>query len=278
MRVKYSFSSRRTGNIENIAKQRTPFPKVVRDMIRICDIILEVLDARFIDDTRNLAMEELVKLNNKKLIYVFNKADLVKIPEIKEQAMAKGIHPFVFVSSKARIGSKELRTRIKIEVKKMNIPHSQAHVGIIGYPNTGKSSLINFLTGRSSAKTASEAGFTHGLQKIRLTSGILLLDTPGVIPDQDYSTTKGQTIAKHAKIGVRTHDKVKDPDFIVSSLMENYSKQIETFYNIRAEGNAEKLIEEIGKRKKLLKKGGIVDMDRAARVILKDWQEGIIRV
>lgn len=278
MRVRYSFSARKTGKITNINKRREPFPKVVRDMIFICDIIIEVLDARFIEETRNIELEEMIKMNGRRLIYVLNKSDLVSIKEKKQEVEEKNLTPFVFVSCKERRGSRELRERIKIEVKKMEINHARAHVGVIGYPNTGKSSLINFLAGRSSAKTASEAGFTRGVQKIRLSSNIQILDTPGVIPNSDYSTSKSETIAKHAKVGARTYDKVKDPSFVVHTLMQKYSKQLETFYNIQSNGDSEILIEELGKKKGLLLKGGKTDSDRAARVILKDWQSGKIRI
>jgi len=59
---------------------------------------------------------------------------------------------------------------------------------LIGYPNTGKSSVINMITRRGVAKTAKQAGFTKGMQKIRMDDKILILDTPGVIPVSKYST------------------------------------------------------------------------------------------
>lgn len=277
MRVRYSFSSRKTGNIENISRQRIPFPKQVQDMIAICDIILEVLDARFIDETRNIALENFIKASNKRIIYVLNKSDLINIKEKKQEIEQKDLYPHVFLSSKERKGGRELRNRIKMEVKNLKTNFSRAQVGVIGYPNTGKSTLINFLIGKSSARTAPEAGFTRGLQKVKLTANILIIDTPGVIPDKDYSST-ANAAAKHAKIGVRTYDKVKDPDFIVASLMEKYSKEIQDFYKIDAQGNSETLIEQLGRQKNLLKKGNEVNTDRTARFILKDWQDGKIRV
>lgn len=275
MRVKYSFSSRRTGNIENIRKQRIKFPKMVGDMIRICDIILEVLDARFINETRNSLLEETIKRNGKKLIYVLNKVDLVDMDAKKEEVKKLGIYPYVFVSCKKRFGSTSLRNRIKIEVSRLETNYDRAQVGVIGYPNAGKSSLINLLTGKNAARTAAEAGFTRGIQKVKLAKGILILDTPGVIPDDNYKPDR-ESQAQHATVGARNSDKVKDPEFIVYELFENNKGAFKKFYGLDDE-NTETFLENFGKKKGLLLKGGAIDMDRASRMILKDWQDGKIK-
>jgi hypothetical protein len=151
-------------------------------------------------------------------------------------------------------------------------------VGILGYPNTGKSSLINILIGKSSAPASSQSGYTKSMQKIKLTKGIMLLDSPGVIPKIEYSSIDFKKIAKHAKIGSRTYSHVKDPEQIISELVHLYPGLIEKHYEIDAEGNVETLIEELGKQKNMYKKGGIVDEDKVSRLILKDWQEGKIRM
>ncbi len=277
MRVRYSFSSRHTGNIENITKQRKKFPKVALDVINISDIILEVLDARFPQETRNLEVEEIIKEQNKKIIYVLNKSDLVNVKETRKEINKLNLYPHVFVSSKQRKGSRELRNRIKIEIKKIKTNFERAQVGIIGYPNTGKSSLINFLTGKTSAKTASEAGFTKGMQKLSLSKDILIIDTPGVIPNEKYSQEIRET-TQHAKVGARDYNKIKEPDFVIAELMKNYSKQIQDFYNIDADNDSEILIEQLGRKKNFIKKHNQIDIDRTARLVLRDWQEGNIRI
>ena len=278
MRIRYSFSSRHTGNIAHITKQREKYPKLVKDIIKISDIVLEVLDARFIEETRNAELESLIKKLGKELIYVLNKCDLVNTKEVERKIELHNLLPYVFVSCKSRVGAGKLRERIKIEAKKLRLEDKRVQVGIIGYPNTGKSSLINLLVGRSSARTGKEAGFTKGMQKIKLVKGILIIDTPGVIPETEYSGTEKKAMSKHAKIGVRTYDKVKDPEMIVDDLIKAYPKEFEKFYGIEFNEDSEVLIEEIGKRKNFVKKGNLVDEDRAARSILKDWQDGKIKI
>lgn len=275
VRIRYSFGSRHTGKIKNIAKQRKEFPEIVNEVIRISDIILEVLDCRFANKTRNLALEECVKWMNKKIIFVLNKADLVEINEIKKN-LKKELKPFVFVSSKTGYGAKDLRNKIKIEAKRIKLDNKErVQVGIIGYPNTGKSSLINLLARKGSAKTSKQAGFTKGIQKIRFTKDVLLLDTPGVIPTEEYSTSE-EKVLKHTEVGARTFSDVKNPEEVVSYIMKDNLKAIEKFYNVDSSGDSEKLIEEVGKKKNLIRKKGEVDTDRTSRKILRDWQEGKI--
>jgi len=276
-RVRYSFSSRRTGNIENIRKQKKKIPSLVKDIIESSDILLEILDARFIQETKNKEFEELIKHKGKKIIYVLNKSDLVDRKSKIQEIRLLGIFPYIFMSCKKRKGVSELRNKIKIEAKKLHITGKKVQVGIIGYPNTGKSSVINILSGKSLG-VGPEAGLTKGIHKIKLSSDILIIDTPGVIPESEYSHTKEEAIKKHVKIGARTSNTIRDPEMVVFELVKNFSSQIEKFYNIDAKGDPEVLIEKLGRKKGFLKKGGGVDDDRTSRAIIRDWQDGKIRM
>lgn len=272
MKPRYSFSSRRTGQArdpKNYLKQKTKFPESAQKVLNYSDIILQVLDSRFIEDTRNIELEKFAKKNKKQILHILNKSDLAKIKENPPT-------PFVKVSCKKRTGIKLLRDTIKRIASK--IKKEKINVGILGYPNTGKSSLINILIGKKSAGTGSQAGFTKGIQKLKLTENLMLLDSPGVIPKSEYSSIQNKKIAKHAKVGARTYAHVKNPEQIISELMKEYSKEIENHYQIKSNKNPETLLEELGKKRSFLKKGGVIDTDRASRLILKDWQEGKIKI
>jgi hypothetical protein len=246
-------------------------------MVRVCDLVLEVLDARFINKTRNLELEHNINSMGKVLIFVINKIDLVDAEEKKKELKKLGLYPYVLVSCKKRIGGRELRERIKIEAKKYKTRRERIQVGVIGYPNTGKSSLINFLTGNNSAKTAQEAGFTRGIQKIKLTTGILLMDTPGVIPNYEYCDSGNEKIAKNAIVNARSLHNIKNPDFVIHQIIIDYPQVLEKYYGIDSKGDSEILIETLGRKKCFLKKGGLVDADRTSRYIIKEWQEGKIK-
>ena len=257
-------------------KQREKFPKLLLDLITMSDIILDVLDARFIDETRDIEVEKQIKKWGKTIIYVLNKSDLTNTKKLDREKL-KEIYPYALISCKEHKGIGELRDRIKIEADKIK-KDTRVNVGVIGYPNTGKSSVINLLIGKSSAKTASQAGFTKGIQKLKLSSDILLLDSPGVIPQREYSTTIQKSISQQAKIGAKTIDKLKNPELAVDNLMKEFPFLLEKHYDIDAEGDSEILIETLGRKLNILKKKNEINSDQVARKILKDWQEGKIRI
>ena len=287
MRPRYSFSSRRTRHIDKMTKQKQKYPDLVKKIVDTSDIILEILDARFPDQTRNLDLEDQIKQQNKKIIYVLNKSDLTT----KKNLYKIKISPKITISCKNRTKIKDLRDLIKRvakQVKKIEkrtlkgekiieTDENKIKVGVIGYPNTGKSSILNLLAGKKAAGVGSDAGFTKGVQKIRLSENIILLDTPGVIPQNQYSTSKKDTIAEHTLFGGKSYTQVKEPDMVIHDLMQKFPKLLQKHYKIKT-NSPEHLIEKLGRQKGFLKKGNKVNEDKTARYILKDWQLGEIKV
>mgnify|MGYP001582823109 CR=1 FL=1 len=264
------------GQSERTNKHAYSVSALINKIIYEADIILEVLDSRFIEKTRNPEIEKLVKSLGKKLIYILNKSDLVDVKQIKADVEIESIKPHIFFSYKDRRSSALLKRLIKIEAHKLG--KEAVNFGVIGYPNSGKSSLINLLIGRTVARTSSEAGYTKGLQKVKITKGIYLIDTPGIIPGYEKAKTNRELVAKHSQIGAVTWDKASNPDMLVFKLMKAYPNVVEKHYGIDTKGNSEELIEILGKRLHYLVKGGEVDEMRTAKHILRDWQEGKIRI
>ncbi|MEK6894220.1 MAG: GTPase [Nanoarchaeota archaeon] len=309
MRVKFSFSSRKTRKIDSHNKHRQEYPSLAREVISSSDIILQILDARFVQETRNFKMEEYAREHGKILIYILNKADLIDHVKMEQSGELKDLPHYIFVSCKRHQGRRELRQEIKMQAKnfkrakrnsektkeeidsedhldihkhgvgykKFFKTGNEVHVGVIGYPNVGKSSIINMLTGKGSARTSPKAGFTRGIQKVKLADGIMLLDTPGVMSDEDAAASQQAHLKKHAMIGVRTYDSTKNPEFVVAEIMADNPGLFEYYYHIEAEGDAEVLLLELGRKRNFLIKGGNIDMDRTARLVLRDWQSGKIR-
>lgn len=273
MKPRFSKSSRHTGHIQNIRKQKQKFPSQLDRVIKDSDIILEILDARFILKTLNSEIDDLIKNQDKKIIHVLNKADLVD--KFSKPELASVI-PYSIVSCRDRKGIKVLRNKIKFLAKP--IQKEKIFVGVIGYPNTGKSSLINALVGKSSAGTGHEAGFTKGIQKLKLTNKIFLLDSPGVIPKLEYSTSEIEKISRQVMVNARSYNQVREPEMVVAVLMQESPGVLENYYSIDSEKNPEKLLEELGNKKHFFKKYGEVDFDKTARFILKEWQNGKIKI
>jgi ribosome biogenesis GTPase A len=278
MKVRYSFSSRHNRRIKNIKKQRPKYPDLAEKIISDTNIILEVLDARFYEETRNKEIEKKIEKKGKQIVYVVNKSDL--IDKQKQKQIKQKLKPSIIVSCVERKGISELRNTIKKLAKKISEKDknfNSVNIGVIGYPNTGKSSLLNILIGKSSAGVGSDAGFTKATQKIKLSKGIILIDTPGVIPKKDYSNSEMQKIAGHAILGGRSYSQVREPEIVVQEILTKYPGVLEKYYQIEAHGDAEILIEDFGKKQGFLKKGGLVNEDAAARSIIKDWQKGKIK-
>src|SRR3972149_5914277 len=142
---------------------------MVNKVIAEADVLLLVLDARMVEETRNDEIESKVKEAGKPLIYVLNKCDLVD-KHVMEQYKRK-LPNSVFISAKDHLGTTMLRMKIMVAASRMGL--SRVNVGVLGYPNVGKSSVINALKGKGSAKTSSMSGQTRHIKKIRSSKIIL---------------------------------------------------------------------------------------------------------
>jgi ribosome biogenesis GTPase A len=231
---------------------------MIERIIAKSDIVLEILDARFIEKTRNKKVEERIK-RDKILVHVINKCDFVDKRNLDK--IKKTLENCVFVSAKRHLGTTLLKQKIKMLANKKKI--ERPIVGVIGYPNVGKSSLINTLKGRYSARTSSEAGFTKAEQHLRIGKDILMIDSPGVISHHEDAVL----------IGAENPGAMKDPDLAVIKLMKNHPEFILKKYGIGV-ADEERAIEVIALKLNLKKKGGKADIDRASRRILNDWIHG----
>jgi len=264
----------------NLQRQRGKYPVLASRIVQMSDVILEIIDSRFIGETRNPEIEEKIEKQGKTLVYVLNKVDLIDKSKLNEEGI-NSMKPHVFISCVTREGIRNLRDLIKMLANRVETPEDRVFgrvsVGVVGYPNTGKSSIINLLSGRSSSKVGKQPGSTKGIMKIRLTPRIVLLDSPGIISEKDYSTSYASAMSRHTKVGARSYSEVPNPVIAVYNLMNEFPSAIENFYQIEAE-NFESFMDKLGRKKNFLKKGGEIDEDRTARLVLKEWQEGKIRL
>lgn len=242
------------------------YNRIVYEVIEKCNIVLAVIDARFISKTRNIRLEDKIRSKGKVLIHVINKSDCVEkdyLEKIKDR-----FRECVFVSAKNHMGMKRLKERIKIISGRMKL--KQVWVGVIGYPNVGKSSIINSFKGKGSARTSSEAGFTKGMQYVRISRDILMVDTPGVIAKEK---DKEEELVL---VGAKNPSTIKDPDIAVTKLMNDNPGLVEKKYGVDKHPDKQETIEEIAIKLNMKKKGGMADVDRACRRILHDWVKGKI--
>jgi len=236
------------------------FWKHVNKVLQEADIIIEVLDARMISETRNSELESKIRRLGKIIIYAINKCDLADQKELEK--VKRILKPSVFISSKEHLGTTMLKKKI-LELSR----GEKVIVGVVGYPNVGKSSLINALAGRGAARTSAESGYTKGFQKIKVDNKILLLDTPGVFPRNENDTIK------YGKIGAIDYAQIKEPEIAALTLIEENKEWVMEHYQVSGE-DSEEILEQIGRKLKKLGRKGEVDLEATSRLILKKWQMG----
>ncbi len=253
----------------------TSYKALVKDVIKKADILLEIVDARFPDETRNIEVEsEIVRLK-KPFIIVINKCDLVSREKLeKTKARFSKIAPTIFVSSKDRSGTTILRHQI---LETASIKGRDILVGTLGYPNVGKSSVINSVTGRHRASTSPISGHTKGIQNVDAGSRIMFIDTPGVIPfGEKDEYTQGLLGVKDAN---HLQDKIGVSLKIIEKMIAENKTTLESLYHITIENeSSHDVLELIGKQCNFLQKKGEVDETRTATRVINDWQSGLLSI
>ncbi|WP_048159828.1 GTPase [Thermococcus barophilus] len=244
--------------------------RIVREVIDEADIVIEVVDARDPIGTRNPKVERLVKESGKKLLIAMNKADLVP-KEWAEEYKRKSDVPMVFISARERKGTGILRREIKKIAKELfDEGKEKVKVALIGYPNVGKSTIINVLKGKHAVGVAPIPGYTKGKQLIRLSKKIWLIDSPGVVPIDDFD----ELVIKGGFPADKIEDPVKPALKLIRRIIDTRKEALTEKYDIQEFESEEQILEAIGRKKGLLRKGGEVDIEETARYFLREWQTG----
>ncbi|AFK22684.1 GTPase [Pyrococcus sp. ST04] len=241
--------------------------KIVREVINEADIVVEVVDARDPIGTRNKKLEKMVIESGKKLLIVMNKADLVP-KEWAEEYKQRSDVPIIFISARERKGTGILRKELKKIAK--SIEKEKVKVALIGYPNVGKSTIINVLKGKHAVGTAPIPGYTKGKQLIRLTKRLWLLDTPGVVPIDDFD----ELVIKGGFPADKIRDPVKPALKLIKRILETRKEALTEKFGIKEFENEEDILRMIGEKRGLFREGGEVDIEETARWFLREWQTG----
>ncbi|MFR1863085.1 MAG: ribosome biogenesis GTPase YlqF [Dialister invisus] len=256
--------------------------RLIIEHLKAVDVAAELLDARIPLASANPMVEEL--LSGKPRIVILNKADLAD-PEMtkawESYYKRKGVAAVSMSCGNGKDKKKFLRL-IKEAAgpmlekwKRRGLKTRSTRIMILGIPNVGKSTLINFISGTAAARTANTPGHTRGKQWVRLSQGLDLLDTPGVL----WPKFEDQVAAlRLAATGAIAGD-VFDADTVVPELMRVLARTapdaLREKYGIEdAAADPQILLAQAGKRRGCILPGGAIDYARAQTMILNDFRSG----
>ncbi|EZA54341.1 hypothetical protein DMN91_001585 [Ooceraea biroi] len=237
------------------------------------DVVLQVLDARDPMGTRSPPVERYLKTEkpHKHLMFILNKVDLVPvwITQRWVAILSKEYPTVAFHASLTHPFGKGSLINLLRQFAKLHVDKKQISVGFIGYPNTGKSSIINTLRSKKVCKVAPIAGETKVWQYITLMRRIYLIDCPGVV----YPSTETDT--EKVLKGVVRVELIQNPeDYIVTVLERVKPEYIRKTYKIQGWTDHVDFLEKLARRSGKLLKKGEPDIAIVARMILNDWQRG----
>ncbi|NWH93093.1 NOG2 protein, partial [Aegithalos caudatus] len=239
------------------------------------DVVVQVLDARDPIGTRSPHVESYLKKEKhwKHLIFVLNKCDLVPTWVTKRwvAVLSQEYPTLAFHASLTNPFGKGAFIQLLRQFGKLHSDKKQISVGFIGYPNVGKSSVINTLRSKKVCNVAPIAGETKVWQYITLMRRIFLIDCPGVVyPSGDSET---DIVLK----GVVQVEKIKSPEDHIGAVLERAKAEyIRKTYKIESWTDAEDFLEKLAARTGKLLKGGDPDLQTVSKMVLNDWQRGRI--
>lgn len=243
------------------------------------DVVLHVIDARDVPGTRCTMIETHIAKNapHKHLVFVVNKIDLVPNWVAKRWiGELAAVRPTVaFHASETHAFGKGALISLLRQFGKLHSDKKQISVGVIGYPNVGKSSVINTLISKKSCKVAPIPGETKIWQYITLFRNIYLIDCPGVVVD-----TAGDTETDSVLKGVVRAERLETPEDFVEAILARVKREhVAAHYNLPKEGEGTwtdgiDLMEKIARKTGRLLKGGEPCMRSAAIYLIIDFQRG----
>ncbi|KAM9309600.1 nucleolar GTP-binding protein 2 [Pholidichthys leucotaenia] len=239
------------------------------------DVVIQVLDARDPMGTRSKSIETYLKKEKpwKHLIFVLNKCDLIPAWVTKRwvAVLSQEYPTLAFHASLTNSFGKGSLIQLLRQFGKLHSDKKQISVGFIGYPNVGKSSVINTLRSKKVCNVAPLAGETKVWQYITLMRRIFLIDCPGVVyPSEDSET---DIVLK----GVVQVEKIRNPEEHIGAVLERAKPEyIQKTYRIPTWNSADDFLEKLAFRTGKLLKGGEPDLSTVSKMVLNDWQRGRI--
>lgn len=268
-------------NIQWFPGHMTKTMRLIKENIKSVDIVIEILDARIPKSSKNPEIDAII--GYKKRLVVLNKSDIADKAETEKWIKhfeKNGICAIAVSSTQGKslniiLDKCKNILSDKIEAwKKRGIVNRRLKIMVVGVPNVGKSSFINKLANKKSAKTGDKPGVTRGKQWISLSSGFELLDTPGVLWPKFDDQTVGMRLAFTGAV----KDEIIDTEVLgmrlLEFLKENYPNTLAERYKMTdfETLDAFGMLEQLGRKRGFVVSGGEIDTLRAANVLLDEFR------
>ncbi|KAK5047713.1 hypothetical protein LTR84_006378 [Exophiala bonariae] len=306
----------------NPDSSRRAFDKIFKQVLDAADVVLYVLDARDPEGTRSREVERQIMAaegGSKRLILILNKIDLVPPPVLKgwlthlrryfptiplrASTPASNAQTFDHKQLTLKATSETLLRSLKSYAVSKQLKRSIS-VGVIGYPNVGKSSVINALTSRLNkgnqsfaCPVGSEAGVTTSLREVKLDSKLKILDSPGIVfpstVDGEDKENRQQKRAEHEArlilLNALPPSQITDPIPAINLLLSRLSTSEALFdkllkhYGIVGLGpfgagdRTSDFLIQVARKRGRLGKGGVPNLHSAATTVITDWRDGRVQ-
>ena len=244
------------------------------------DMVIEVLDARIPEASRNPMIEQLRVHRQRPCLKILNKSDLAD-PQATQAWLEyynaqKNVHAVALSCKKPTDVAKVPNLCLKIA------PHrgtalKPLRMMIMGIPNVGKSTLMNALLKKRVAKVGDEPAVTKTQQRLYLGNNMVLIDTPGMLWPKIAHPSDGLMLAASHAIGVNALIEEEVAAFLADVLLLRYAGLISARYGFPTDGmDGVSVVEGVALRRGLRLKGGGIDLEKAAHILLQDYRSGAL--
>merc|ERR1711939_175015 len=240
------------------------------------DVVIHVLDARDPLGTRCRSVEKYIREEapHKHLLFLINKCDLIPTSVAAKwvKLLSQEYPTLAFHASLTNSFGKGTLISLLRQFSALHANRKQISVGFIGYPNTGKSSIINTLRKKKVCATAPIPGETKVWQYITLMKRIYLIDCPGIVPPSMTDSPEDILLR-----GVVRVENVENPAQYIPAVLKKCRKHhLERTYGVQKWDDAEDFLTQLAMKRGKLGKGGEANMDTVAKMVLNDWIRGKI--
>ena len=252
--------------------------RIIQENLSLVDLVIELLDARIPISSQNPMLHEIIQ--NKLRLIVLGKSDLAANVDASLKKFRE-IAPAVAVDAVKGTGIKNLIAQAKSiaqskthKLVKHGAKPRNARIMIVGIPNVGKSSLINKLAGMNHVKIENKPGITRAKQWIKIADGLDLLDTPGILYPKFDDVEVALKLSWTYAISDEIHDLEPTVCKLLETLAAKFSVGLIERYKIEISTDGHELLNQIGLKRGCIKKGGVIDTDKALHLVLADFRAG----